>query len=392
MRIFFSIITLFFTIIIFSGCGGGSSSQSSNSPSPSPSPAPSPSPSPSPSVSWHTPVQVGPANADFGSISYTVSGSALVSYSVLNGSNAVPRYDLYTAFQTSGTTFATPVLVSLGTSQTNKGGGIYASFYHVDANTIWLASESNYNLNIFKSTNGGASWSLNNFYGISDRDPSFNHSKWYNEGSGNLSLLFGYEYFNPVTNSASLISFANLTGGVWDASLTQSNLVKDPVGVIKNGSNWLVPEGGVASTTDNGSTFSHNWGGGGENFYQIGSTVYALGASGVQATSDFGATWTTVNSTDNFYHAKFIGVSGLIVAVKGNESDHLTFRLSTDNGVTWSTAADIGNVLAAGYQYSNVDLALSPSGKIGLVYSIQSYSNTFGPGANGQGVFFTELY
>jgi hypothetical protein len=341
---------------------------------------------------WHAATRVGSASGDLGGISYNTSGAALISYSVLNGVNAVPRYDLYTALQTSDTGFAAPVLVELGTAQTNKGGGVFGSFYHVSANTIWLAAESSYQLNIFKSTDGGVSWTRDKFYGISDRDASFNHSRWYDEGSGNLSILFGYEYFNPVTNSAPLLSFVNLIGGVWDAGLTQTNINTDPLSVIKNGSNWLVPEGGVASSVDNGTTFSHNWGGGGDYFLKVGSTVYASGSSGIAKTTDGGNTWTSPNTTDNFYHGEIIGNASLLVAVLGRDTNKLTYRVSTDSGVTWSTATTIADVSAQGYNISSIDLAMSSNGRIGLVYSVQSYTNTYGPGANGQGVYFTEFY
>jgi hypothetical protein len=356
-------------------------------------PTPTPRPLTPVAATWHARTQVGTDSADYATLAYAPSGQAYVGYSIVNGNNVTSnaKYDLYTAAQTGDAIFATPVRVALGTEEQNRGGGIFGSYHFVSASEIWLAAESDYFLNIYKSTDSGSTWTQQKFYSVSDRDQSFNHSLWVDLGSGNLALYFGYEYFNPVLNSGPLLSFANFTSGMWDTALTQLNLTDDPTSIIKSGSNILFPDhGGLATSTDNGLNFAHNWTVGARELHKIGSTIFANDYTGLSQSTDSGATWSQVYT--GRLDGRLAGNGNLMVVVSGESSYVLSYTASADGGLTWTAPVVLADLTSAGHNISSVQLAVSANGRIGLVYSEQSYNGNFGPGSYGRGVHFVEFY
>lgn len=105
------------------------------------------------------------------------------------------------SLQSNGT-FGVPVIVDMGSYNSNTGGGVLGSMFFASATNIWLSAESVSHLNVYQSLDGGATWAQRKAFAASDLDPAYNHSLWIDRGSGNADLFFGFETYSSVIGSS----------------------------------------------------------------------------------------------------------------------------------------------------------------------------------------------
>lgn len=206
---------------------------------------------------------------------------------------------------------------------------------------------------LFKCSNGGLLWSE---LAVLPDSAKF----WDIAESGNGTIVAAY-----VSASGGGAAYSNNYGDTWNLSSGISSEVRS---FLRDGSNLFLSgvADGVYKSTDNGHTFTAGagfpanagiWG-----VQRLGDKLFAssVAGKGLFSSSDEGETWdstATESFADAFCQIFAMVSSGtkLIVANDGAAAIgcNTAFRISEDNGVTWSNFED-GLDLSAGHYFPHL--------------------------------------
>ena len=346
-------------------------------------------------------------------MTYGPGGFAWVQSSVLGGG----KWALSTATQT-GSGFSNPTSISPNDR--------LASLFFADPNNIWASAESASSLHIYKSTNAGTSWTPQEAFPAQNNSvagPAWDRSGWIDDGGGNLHVFFGTIFHNDVVGDHPEVHSLAYSGGAWAATDVAPALASPGpmIGVFRSGSDFLLSNGSVNFSQDNGSTYTEeqNANSADQNIKSTGEVALAAGVIyavnsyddsstgsrfhyAVWRSLDFGHTWAKVFTSPGaptaFDFTAIAAAGDLLVveaveeATGGSGSPQLIQSVASgDRGATWTTPIQLIDISSLGNRHVvSLQLAVSPNGRIGSVYSLEPGAT--GSGNGGAGVYFSEFY
>ncbi|MFN3437779.1 MAG: sialidase family protein [Acidovorax sp.] len=247
---------------------------------------------------------------------------------------------VYLGFGGTNTWYTSPDLVTF-TARVFSSGSTNMRGLAVGANLFGLSAFSG-SLALNRSTDNGASWANLGGVGITQAV---------------MHTAGGLGYLLTPSNSAAFIHFT--TAGV----MTNKNFPAAATwgGVVHNGAGWLAfSVDGVAAYSSNGADFTMSASYAAERvklpanpsaIYALGSRFIAVALSGTTFSTIFsddnGVTWQQGAAYGQFFEGRFFGsVNPDAVVLDGHlyvsaRAGGVGFLLSTANGVTWRTHADI---------------------------------------------------
>ena len=407
----------FASALLWTACGSGISSAETRpdaGATPDAGSPPDAGQTPTPvNQTWHAAAVVGSAAADFGTLTYAPGGFAHVQYSVLSSG----QWALSTAIQ-SGSGFSSPTSISSNDRQ--------ASLFFADPSDVWASAESASLLHIYRSTDAGASWALQ-ASSIAQNNPvagpAWDRSGWIDNGSGNLQVFFGTIFHNDVFGDHPEVHSLAYAGGAWAASEVAPALATDGpmIGVFRSGSDIMLSNGSANFSQDNGKTYAEEQTGGSADqninstggvalasgaIYAVNSYTYGPGGAqfhyAVWKSTDFGHTWakvfTSAGTAWAYDFTSIAAVGNLVVAEVVQEASGgsgspqvIQYVASADGGATWIAPSQLIDVSILGNKHVvGLQLAASPNGRMGSIYSLEPGAT--GSGLGGAGVYFSEFY
>jgi photosystem II stability/assembly factor-like uncharacterized protein len=225
--------------------------------------------------------------------------------------------------------------VNGGTNWANVGGAgvgsadVYA-VYALDANTCWVTTSPASGTYIYKTTDGGTSWTQQLF-----QSGGFGDGIWFKDANN------GFFYGDPVASRWTLFRTSN-GGTTWDSTgmyLASGGFAGWNNGLFVMGDKiWFGTNGTrVWHSPDFGNTWQSQATTGQVNSYTIwfnNANVGVTGGTNFMATTDGGALWSALT----------VPGTGNISGVTGEATNWYVTRQatglyqSTDNGATWTTA------------------------------------------------------
>ena len=209
--------------------------------------------------------------------------------------------------------FASLVECGFGSSNSFFNQGWYDNVIvvdPVDPNRVWVGG-----IDLFRSTDGGANWSLASYWWISSSDPQYAHADQH-------AIVFHPQY-NGSTNQT---MFVGNDGGIFRTVNPTAGTSTDVCGVTQGAIAWSNLNQGYAVTQFyDGVPYP-----GGMTYFggtQDNGTVRGTDAGGING-------WTTILGGDGGY----VAVDPTNTNVLYAENTRLSIQKSTNGGVSWASA------------------------------------------------------
>jgi hypothetical protein len=364
-------------------------------PAPTPTPVPTPIPVPSGTATsgpqvWHNQGMVDSGTGDYGNLFYSSAGDLYVVYSDIVASAENLNVQVRPFAGVFGA--ATPI---------GPDGRTSCMFFN-SPSTMWLASESASQVNIFQSTDTGVTWNpIQSYPAVTLGSSEGDFPCQFQAVGANTNLYFG------EVNGVQVASY----GGAWPAASSSFNYPVTSLGSIlfQGPSNYIIGSNGVYQSTNSGVSYTQqqNPGVPGQNLLNVNFLFQRLSDNSIFAANDYvfgpgptnqnwqvwqspdsGTTWNNLvidNDVLNFGQSYVAAIGNLIATLVVVNNNQIYSMISYDNGVTWNLPTLLVDVSGAGDFIREVNMTAS-STIIGFVYSVEDGS------ANRLGVFLEELY
>ena len=284
------------------------------------------------------------------------------------------------------------------------GAGTFPSISVVDANTLFVGGGASGVAAVFKSTNGGTSFTSVGVSGVSlelyciwakDLNTIYGGDGGASGGSGGNAKV--YFTSNAGTSWSTLLQTGGSAGFVNGIVFSRINPLygfaeSDPP--TSGGVYWVqkTTNGGANWTLQNPPSLGSSWASGQNTLFMIDDTFYGFGSSG--PTTSLPKSYITSNGGTTWYNAVMTGApvgssqhfcsnvtfsSNKLNGIGGSSNTSTTISRTTNGGVSWFTQA-IPSTVTTGYlnakwvpNSSTVFIVVSPSS--GVTQSFKSTDN-----------------